>query len=227
MGGRSGQAIKGISSAQSPKSQESKNDSQNNDYKKADFILGGIDKKDAKNYASIAGVPSGFDGEITVVKRNANQIEVYVSNQDITLMRKIDPIKKLIENELFVIKVSKSGVKKYDGSDTFTNQINQARKAGYLKITTEAASGKSITGVKFNGYYTWLRLGYKPDAKTDKKYTEKFNNQTGSNIKSVTELMYSESGRSWWKKNGGKFKGEFDLSTTSESSKTLNNYNKK
>lgn len=219
MGGRSGQAIRGTATTNS----STKNDNSNSDYKKADLVTSAnVSQSDAAKYANAAGIPNDYKGLVYVLERKKGVFEVVVNNNnDILMTRTIDTNNKIIHNDLFVIKS-----KKYDGSDVFTAQVEKARKQGYTKIVTEAAGKSMNSGTKFNGYYTWLRLGYKPNAKTDAKFTERFNRQTGSNIKSITELMHSESGRAWWKKNGNTFKGEFDLNPNSESSKVLNNYNK-
>jgi hypothetical protein len=69
-----------------------------------------------------------------------------------------------------------------------------------------------------------LRLGYKPNDGEDIEFVENANFELGTNVKSITELMYSQEGRDYWKKNGESFYANFDLSKNSYSMKTLEEY---
>jgi hypothetical protein len=80
-----------------------------------------------------------------------------------------------------------------------------------------------------NGYYTWLRMGYKPNAGDEKKIVDSFNKKNKSNgvqVKSSAEMMSSKYGRDWWKDNGFEWNGSFDLTKGSDSMKILADYRK-
>lgn len=97
------------------------------------------------------------------------------------------------------------------GTEIFARQVEQARRMGVAKIKAECARSGY-----FNGYYTWARLGY------DGPLREDHAEQTG--LSRVSDLMKTETGRAWWKENGDSFKGDFDTSAESESTKTLEAY---
>lgn len=67
-------------------------------------------------------------------------------------------------------------------------------------------------------------LGYQPTDFREAMYAKEANKVLGTKIKSITELMYSQEGRDYWKKNGDTFEGAFDLSEYSESMNTLDEY---
>lgn len=188
------------------------------DYKKSEIITSSkLNKKQIHKYMAVAGVPKGYKGDVYFTE-NEGSVSVRISDNDIYMKRNIftegDSV-GVIENESFNIK----NKGKYNGTDLFNNQIQNAQKEGFSKIITEAYRSQG-----WNGYYTWLRLGYKPDGDTNEKYVDIANKELGADITSVRDLMYSQEGRDWWKENGGTFQGSFYLSKNSYSMKTLEEY---
>jgi hypothetical protein len=109
------------------------------------------------------------------------------------------------------------------GSEIFSNQVKSFKEKGFKKLLTTAAKSDV-----YNGYYTWARLGY--DMSDDwhknalKDVLEDSKIKDFKNIESLPELMSFQKGRDFWKKNGFKFEGEFDLSDNSQSMFILNKY---
>jgi hypothetical protein len=195
-----------------------KQNSYEEDYKDVNLgVFDGIDKKDAYKYMAVAGVPKGFSERVELSKGIYDNVVVHIDTKDISMVRSIKG--KTIKNASFYIR----NKAKYNGAYILYNQAKNAQKEGFEEIETTASGNyKSIEHT--NGYYTWLRLGYKPDDDRDKEFVEEANAKLGTNITSVTELMHSQEGRDWWKENGGGFGGTFDLSKNSYSMKTLEEY---
>jgi hypothetical protein len=109
------------------------------------------------------------------------------------------------------------------GTEIFNNQVKQFKDKGFKNIETTAAKSD-----KYNGYYTWARLGYEINSMTEKRLFESLlKKSTDKRIKSVQslqELMTFKEGRDFWKKNGFQFEGKFDLKDNSKSMFILNNY---
>jgi hypothetical protein len=194
-----------------------KQSSYEEDYKNVKFELFEGSEHDAYTAMALSGVPKHFDGVVKITSTK-NYAFVNIDDDDLKMDRQIFFNQNYIEN--FSFNVKNKG--KYSGSDIFNTQVQNTKKDNRIKEIRTVAGG-SFFG-KMNGYYTWLRLGYTPNKRKDKEYSEKANKELGTNITSITELMYSQEGRDWWKENGGQFEGTFDLSENSYSMKTLEEY---
>jgi hypothetical protein len=87
------------------------------------------------------------------------------------------------------------------------------------------AEGDSDTPEVMNGYYTWARLGY--DCKIDKLERPEDRDRVRKafpEARMLSDLMKTQEGRDFWKKNGGPFQGKFNLSEGSQSRKVLESY---
>jgi hypothetical protein len=190
-------------------------DTAKNEYKNANIIIkGSVSNKQAIEKIKLSGVPEGFDGDV-VVSTHGKFTFVSIENDDLSMSRSFYKGSDAVENIGLTVK-NKS---KYNGTEILKKQVDSLKGTKYKSIETVADKRDNV-----NGYYTWLRLGYKPDADTNRKYTEKANDALGTNISSITELMYSQEGRDWWKNNGGAFNGVFDLTENSYSMETLDEY---
>lgn len=222
MGGRSGQKI-------SPPNPPS-----GYDFTKieVDALTSGLTIDEVENYMKLSGLPYSFQGvvdvfseygDITLVSKDEELDSKGELIQGIRMVRVFHP-NKTIYNSSIRITNNTNKEPKYSGLDVFSNQVKEAKKQGYKEITTTAAGDNySIS----NGYYTWLRLGYKPDSNFDA--LERYKTNAGSysvGVKKITDLMKTEQGRKNWKYFGEGFQGTFDLSDNSYSMNTLNEYRK-
>lgn len=201
--------------------QASKSGNIHGDYSKARIskgeVFGKITDEEAIQYAKIAGVPGDMNGRIFVSKTKFGEIKVSVDDhEDFYMDRLIDPKRKTIQNVEFSL--TKSGKTKYKGSEIFERQVDEAIKGGYTKIETIAAIGEN-----YNGYYTWMRLGYEPKKKFDYELG-KFNKRYKKNYKKITDLMQDPDGREFWRNNGDGYPATFTLDKNSYSYKTMKAY---
>jgi hypothetical protein len=188
------------------------------DYRKSKIqTKSNISKNDIYKYMAVSGIPKGFDGVVNF-DESGDIVNLSIENSNLYITRSIYTSginKGVILNNVFKIKNTNI----YNGTNILYNQVKNAQKEGFNSMKAFAYRAKG-----WNGYYTWLRLGYEPNEQTDEEYIKKANKELGTNISSITELMYSKEGREWWKENGGSFEGTFDLSENSYSMKTLEEY---
>lgn len=179
-----------------------------------------------------SGIPSDFGGSIDVIKRRDGSVYLDVNGQGVTMQRVIskdDNGKTFVYNQYFRIDEGT----KYDGRgfEIFNNQITYLSnnksiygdKVSYVKVSA-AGNGPAFGASSFNGYYTWVRFGYKVDQPYNANFTNAFNQATGANARDMWEMMSSKAGRDWWKENGRGWQGTFDLSKGSASRAILSDY---
>jgi hypothetical protein len=75
---------------------------------------------------------------------------------------------------------------------------------------------------RYNGHYTWARLGF--DAEFSQSDIQRLKRDGRTGIRSVSELMTTDSERDWWKAFGWTMEMAFDLDANSKSMQTLENY---
>lgn len=167
-------------------------------------------------YAQLAGIP---EGEKIEIQKFSTGYEIsLVGNNDIKMTRQIYPDKKEIYNSYFKI----FNKQKYSGLKIFKTQVDMAIKEGYKKIGVEAAG---YNGSSFNGYYTWLRFGYLPnDDSVTRFFVKRINNDLGTKFTKLEQINKSPEALVWWKLNGSKWYGEFDLTAGSYSRRQLSKY---
>ncbi len=209
-----------------------------NVYTDAKWDIGeGISKSEAVNFAKLAGLPIDYDEMIQVSKTHLTggryAIEIKTNSNkglgnEFNMIRTIDYNNKSIYNNV----ISLGENSKYNGTEIFKSQIDEATKQGYKKIeTTASGEGNEMTTRvakgQFNGYYTWARLGYVPDKEYETEIGHVisiFNDEHGLDVKNLQELMLTPEGREFWAKFGRSWEGTFDLSEGSYSQKTLADY---
>ncbi len=120
--------------------------------------------------------------------------------------------KRVISNDIFKVNPAAQG--KGLGSKVFARQVEEARKAGFDQIRTEAAGEAS--NPKWNGYYTWARMGY--DAPLPKEFRQSLPPEHKDATR-ISDLMMTPAGRDYWKAKGSTTKMTFDLNPDSVSSK--------
>jgi hypothetical protein len=125
--------------------------------------------------------------------------------------------KEIISNDSF----TKTTDEVNYGASVLNNQINHTSQLGFKYLTTDAEKANNL-----NGYYTWLMMGYIPRSQVgfDDKFKTIINNTKFKNVDSYLELLATEEGRDFWKKNGFAFNGVFDLSEDSFSRQIFNKY---
>lgn len=173
------------------------------------------------NYEDLFG-----DGKVlgSSVSKDKGKITATVLTEDGYLQRTFDPKNKTVSmDEFYLSPLVPKGQGK--GSQMFANQVNEFKKLGYEKLETDAGDARGM-----NGFYTWARMGYNIP-KSDKMGYEMFkstlkrsNDPEIKKAKSLHELMSTEKGRDFWKKEGSFFHGEFDLRDDSNSMRMLEQY---
>jgi hypothetical protein len=109
------------------------------------------------------------------------------------------------------------------GTQIFHRQVEQASQFGFKSIETYA-DGNPGDRQSVNGYYTWARLGYDADlSDLDSRVFDEVGDYFPE-AERISDLMKTAEGRSFWKSNGGRFKGTFDLKEGSQSRKVLDDY---
>lgn len=151
----------------------------------------------------------------------------FTSKRNIKLKRQDDgTVERIIENEDFRVKNGRQG--KGLGADIFSHQVHAATDAGFSEIRCHAARYNEEGDSKFNGYYTWPRLGYDmalDDESNFGKMKYAAMRKKFPYAKSILDVMGLPEGREWWKNNGSNlFEAKFDLSHGSRSHEVLNAY---
>lgn len=181
----------------------------------------------------LVGAPNGAKVIVGIEDQDANEVSVYMQTGgdvgETTSLRKLFLDNMTIENAAFDMDDKHRG--QGLGSQMFNAQVQNAVMLGFNQITTEAARSEHQ-----NGYYTWARLGY--DAELDdafqmydrdaeyakERITLRDEATDDHDAFYVSDLMKTQKGRDWWKKNGVTFEGKFDLSYGSQSRRVLDAY---
>lgn len=166
-----------------------------------------------QEYAGITGAP---DGASIVVRRYGDGIQMRINHANYeetsqrTIYRNSDGRLEM-HNDLLMLDKATDPPKRM-GTRIFATQVIQARALGIELITVDAAG--HINHPRFNGYYTWPRVGYDGPIPTSMKP------HLPKHLKAATrimELMQDEKGAAAWKKHGNSLSLEFDLSDGSNS----------
>lgn len=170
--------------------------------------------------ASLVGAPDG--SKVYVNSMTKTHLRVYVEHPDIDFCERYVIVDKNT-GELYIknseLRVNKPGV----GRQILRDEVANAKAAGIKKIVTEAAG--SATNRDYNGYYTWARYGYDRSL----EYIQDDNVRAATIAKfpeaeTILDIMATEEGRQWWKKNGGSWDAEFDLTPGSRSLQVFDAY---
>lgn len=186
-------------------------------------------KSDSKELKKIIN----FNGELKDLFGDGDILGTFINNkngiltfsallEDGYIERGFEPKTNTIDMKMFLLNpLSEKGQGK--GVSIFKNQVDQFKKLGFKKLTTDASQNAGM-----NGYYTWARLGYSLSENEEKDILKNMLNfeddEEIKNMESLEELMQSDKGRKWWKEYGFSFKGVFDLSENSKNINILKNY---
>lgn len=177
------------------------------------------------------------DIEIRVGANNRGPVLTLSSSGDGFVMTRTlalgDDGKPMIHNDLFEIDRDDRG--EGLGINIFSSQVEESIKAGIARIECYAAGDYStMQEGGFIGYYVWPRFGYdqrqrpgdfEPEAISDLEGI--LGRKLGRRTFRVAELMATEEGRDWWKRNGSDLdEATFDLSKGSLSREVLSLYRK-
>jgi len=195
---------------------------------KALLLMAGVPKLKAGDRVSIRKADDGSSGYRVVFERNSG----VNSNAGTYMKRLIKPETGTVENEYFY-NGKLSGL---SGTEMFAQQVMTLKQQGYKTMNTYAAKGTSIGGIKFNGYYTWLRFGYVPQSFNEQPIirltsegVKRYNKspKTFSPDGTMTGLMTTAEGKALWKQHAkGGWDGSFDLTDGSYSMNTFKKYYK-
>jgi hypothetical protein len=214
MGGRSGQSTGGGSGGSGAAITSL------SDYKDVRIYENGNNNTNlsAKDYIAIAGIPKSFKGDVEIQYQSYGVVNVNIRDRDIVMQREINITNKTIYNAYFSI--PKDSKLKGQGAKIFSNQVKAAQKAGFDKINVSAAGSKNDR--TYNGYYTWARLGYRPN--NSMQEVASIFRDTGRNYGTWENMMKSKQGVADWKEHGSSWRGSFDLKKGSYSDKALKEY---
>lgn len=217
MGGRSGQSTRGSSGGGADLG--SGVDSTDN-YKDVTININGTNDTNisTQNLLKLAGIPEDLKGSAEFNFWGGKEVRVFIDSNGIVMNRIINVKENWIKNDLFTI--NNNSIYKGKGAEIFGNQVKEAQKAGFSKIKVNAAGNKNSS--MFNGYYTWARLGYKPDYPT--YHLDRIKDVTGRDYGTWGNMMKTSIGRADWKEHGRAWNGSFDLKNNSYSDKTLKAY---
>jgi hypothetical protein len=163
------------------------------------------------------GVPHLFmDNLIHKVSYESQSVSFFASTvSDMhEVERQIFPEDRFIDNLL--MKTFKQG--KGIGTNAFVNQVIEARNLGYKFLQVSAFKSDG-----WNGFYTWARLGYSMLSSSQNRFDNLMLAYSRSE-QSIVELMKTEEGRAFWKRNGFTWAGKFDLADRSENMNALYSY---
>lgn len=161
-------------------------------------------------------VPKADKANVTAWQSALNKDEFIVNvykRDEVQAQRIFNKKKGTVYHSNMTIDESQKGF----GIRAFAAQVQTYRKAGYKTINTFAAKSGF-----YNGYYTWARFGF--DADLSPVLLTKAEAAGFQGVTKVSELMATEKGRKWWKKNGKGTKMEFDLSDDSHGIAVLEAY---
>jgi len=179
-------------------------------------------KLDHDELIGLAGVV-GPDADMSVEARNADELRISWSSHNGKVLgeRKIyrdENDDLVLENLSFEMLPSLRG--QNIGTRMLATQVEQASRLGVKYIKTYAAGDARDS--RYNGYYTWPRLGY--DADLDSWYSKKAYDKLGMVATQVSDLMKTQAGRDFWKKYGESIDVKFRLKKDSLSRRVLREY---
>jgi hypothetical protein len=172
-------------------------------------MVGVTDAKLTGERVQISTSHDATHGPYVAVSVNAGECRMYR-----TFFKDQMTGKLACDNDYFRVNESDHGL----GTKIFHAQVEELASRGFDHIETFAARG---AGSDFVGYYVWPRLGYDAPLRDSEKAA------TSSIVEGATHLsnlMRTESGRAWWKENGGSRDVKFDLSANSLGRRVLSEY---
>ena len=114
------------------------------------------------------------------------------------------------------------------GATVLMNQSQLAGDLGVSQIVTYAAGdGNHVSGAvgRYNGYYTWPRLGYDAElSHEDIAYLKEYSGLKLDSVRTLGDLMKTPEGRDAWRKHGFGIDAKFDPKPGSQSRRVLEEY---
>lgn len=164
---------------------------------------------DRRTIQSFTDLPADLYVEFLVEGKHINTMQR-------TYYRDMNTGELVVHNdELSLAKDAPKGM----GTRILYRQVVESSAAGVTRIDTHAAGSKK--DYKYNGYYTWPRLGY--DGDIPDKARDKLPKEYASAV-TVRDLFMLEGGAEWWKENGSAFDASFSLEPGSVSMEILEEY---
>lgn len=190
--------------------------------KNKDFIAEQFGREVSMNefYLMAGGFPTE-NNKINYVKvgkfEGTGNLEVKIKSKDYDIHRVFLFNEKNLVNLSMDVKAKGQGI----GTKLLNNSVQTLLDSKTLdRIQTEAAGAFEQ---KYNGYYTWAKLGY--NHIDPEEFKDLVKDSPFKDTKDLTELIYkTEGGEKWWKENGETFQGQFDLKSNSRSVGILNKY---
>ena len=196
----------------------------------------------SEQWGHLVGAQTGARVYVFPGQDDAPWVEIFVDHPDYRARRRVWG-KGVIEN--VEMRVSRRNQKSGLATRILKQQVDSARELGFHSIAAGAAGkGTDVRTVEetypginshLGGYYTWARLGF--EGKIDSLMKARAQSKSPEleaiaadfarkfpGVKTVSKLMMTEEGRTWWKKNGGYFEGTFDLKAGSRSQQILTEY---
>lgn len=161
-----------------------------------------------EEWGKLIGAPDGTaievvrDGTKFLVTTDLGHNDPLTREQDLHLVRFVDPEKSEIYNSSFMVKQTPEteGM----GVRALATEIETARALGIEKITTTAAGSKARDSSveRMNGYYTWPRMGFDGPLSQFEGDAARQAGVLHHEQGYVSDLMATPEGRDWWRENG-------------------------
>ena len=171
------------------------------------------------------GIPSQTIEEIDISIESIGEhvLSVKIDTTIHNTKRRINFQDKYISNDLLALHKNKLRKKNF-GAFCLINQIKAARKWGFQTLDTYAEGGRNIYPPdKWNGHYTWARLGYEM-AELSTPDFKQLMLEMGRNETNLRQLMSIQEGRDFWLRNGHSWSGTFHLSKKKNCMRDLKSY---
>jgi hypothetical protein len=181
----------------------------------------GLKVTDPAGVAAI-GVPTdAVFKEVTVAVTPSGNVRITArgpdgSHADRTIYRGDDGRPAMSNSELELPASARGG----GGTAHFAGQVANARRAGVSRIDTYAARADG----RYNGYYTWPRLGYDARLPDLGRTAELARPASVAGATTLREVMADPAGRDWWRRHGRGTEMTFDLRRGSDAVRALRDY---
>lgn len=175
----------------------------------------------ADDIAAATGAPQGCDVRIVADAYGMGGIRVEVKGNGFESNTMIQKGRDgVVEASCEWMHVAPEARGRGIGASTVLQGMLKASQMGVQRARCTAGQGGGM-----NGYYTWPRLGFDGDiGYSAREQLRSSGPAAHRNATRVAELMTTQEGRDWWKRNGHQFSATFDLTPNSVSRQRLNAY---
>lgn len=136
--------------------------------------------------------------------------------------RTIDFKNMEVINDKVIVKDEDKGI----STNAFLNQLAQASKLNFTKMTMQAAGGVDYIAhgiTLFQGYHKWAKYGYLMDDDSEREF-QNWLNQNNLPEKSLWQICMNKNTHELWKATGFSWEGTFEIGKGSKSLKLLKKY---